>query len=144
MRFMILLYGDESTMADTPPDETEKMFAEMGKFNEELVNAGVMRAGEGLLPSAMGSRVRFTGDQRAVTDGPFTETKELLAGFWIWELNSRDEAIEWVKRCPNPLGAEANIEIRQIAEMEDFGDAMTPEQREQEERMRAQIEAQQH
>jgi hypothetical protein len=139
-----LLYGDESAMADTTPDETEKMFAEMGRFNEELVNAGVMRAGEGLLPSAMGSRVRFAGDQRAVTDGPFTETKELLAGFWIWELNSMDEAIEWVKRCPNPLNSEATIEIRQIAEMEDFGEAMTPELREQEERMRAQIETQQH
>jgi hypothetical protein len=92
----------------------------------------------------MGSRVRFAGDQRAVTDGPFTETKELLAGFWIWELNSMDEAIEWVKRCPNPLNSEATIEIRQIAEMEDFGEAMTPELREQEERMRAQIETQQH
>jgi len=140
---MILLYGDESAMADITPDETEKMFAEMGKFNEELVNAGVMRAGEGLLPSATGARVHFAGEQRTVTDGPFTETKELLAGFWIWELNSMDEAVEWVKRCPNPLNAEATIEIRQIGEMEDFGDAMTPELREQEERMRAQIEAQQ-
>ena len=114
-----------------------ELLTAMGKFNEELVNAGVMLAGEGLHPSSKGARVRFNGDSRTVIDGPFAETKELIAGFWIWKVDSLDEAIEWVKRCPNPTGEESELEIRQIFEADDFGQEFTPELREQEERLRA-------
>jgi hypothetical protein len=117
----------------------EKIMREMGNFNEELVKAGIMLAGEGLHPSAKGARVRFSGSKRVVTDGPFAETKELIAGFWIWEVKSLAEAIEWVKKCPNPTGQEGEIEIRQIYETADFGDELTPELREQEDRLREQI-----
>lgn len=135
MRFMILLKANETTEAGVMPDE--EVFAEMGKYNEELMNAGVLLAGEGLHPSSNGVRVTFSGDSPTVTDGPFTETKELVAGFWIFQVDSLDEAIEWVKR--SPLGGGAEVEIRQVFEAEDFGDAFTPELREQEERMRAQL-----
>jgi hypothetical protein len=142
MRFMILVKATEESESRVTLDTEQmtQMFTEMGKYNEELVNAGVMVAGEGLLPSSKGARVHFSGENRTVTDGPFAETKELIAGYWIWELNSMDEAIEWVKRCPNPMLGESDIEIRQIATMEDFGDAMTPELQEQEQRLRAQTE----
>jgi hypothetical protein len=142
MRFMILVKATEESESGVMPDPEKmtQMFTEMGKFNEELVNAGVMVAGEGLLPSSKGARVLFSGEKRTVTDGPFAETKELVAGYWIWELDSMDEAIEWVKRCPNPMMGKSEIEIRQIATMEDFGDAMTPELREQEDRLRARTE----
>ena len=138
MRFMILVKATKDSEAGKMPDET--MFAEMGKFNEELVKAGVMLAGEGLHPSSKGARVRFSGAKRTVIDGPFTETKELVAGFWLWQVKSREEAIEWVKRCPNPMPGESEIEIRQIFEAEDFGAALTPELREQEERLRAKLQ----
>jgi len=141
MRFMILIKADKNSEAGVMPDE--KLFAEMGKYNEELVKAGVMLAGEGLHPSSKGARVRFSGQHRTVIDGPFTETKELIAGFWIWQVKSKEEAIEWVRRCPNPMGEESEIEIRQIFEAEDFGGEFTPELREQEDRLRAQIAAQQ-
>jgi hypothetical protein len=119
-----------------------QLLAEMGRFNEELVKAGIMQAGEGLQPSSKGARVRFSGKERHVIDGPFAETKELVAGFWIWKCGSLQEAIEWVKRCPNPMPTESEIEIRQIFEAEDFGAEFTPELREQEDRLRAQLEAQ--
>jgi hypothetical protein len=119
---------------------SEQLLTEMGKYNEELVKAGVMLAGEGLHPSSKGARVKFSGDKRTVIDGPFVETKELVAGFWLWKCASLEEAIEWVKRCPNPMPGEAEIEIRQVFEAEDFGAELTPELREQEERFRAQIE----
>ena len=137
MRFMILLKADKTTESGAMPDE--KILTEMGKFNEELVKAGVMLAGEGLHPSSNGARVKFSGDKVTVTDGPFTETKELVAGFWIWRVKSKEEAIDWVKRCPNPHGGDAEFEIRQIFESEDFGAEFTPELREQEERLRAEI-----
>jgi hypothetical protein len=136
---MILIKADKNSEAGALPDQ--KLLTEMGKFNEELVKAGVMLAGDGLLPSSKGARVRFSGDKRTVIDGPFTETKELIAGFWIWQVKSKEEAIEWVKRCPNPMGGEAEVEIRQIGELEDFGDVLTPELREQEARLRAQAAA---
>jgi hypothetical protein len=139
MRFMILVKADGNTEAGVLPDE--QLLTEMGKFNEELVKAGVMLAGEGLHPTSKGARVRFSGTRRTVVDGPFAEAKELIAGFWIWQVKSREEAIEWVKRCPNPTGAESEIEIRQIYEAEDFGAALTPELKESEERLRAQIAA---
>jgi hypothetical protein len=139
MRFMVLVKADKNTEAGALPDE--KLLADMGKFNEELAKAGVLLAGEGLHPSSKGARVRFSGAQRTVIDGPFAETKELVAGFWLWKVNSKEEAIEWVKRCPNPTGAEAEIEIRQVFEADDFGPAFTPELREQEARLRAQAEA---
>ena len=132
MRFMIIIKADKNTEAGVMPDE--KLFTEMGKFNEELVNAGIMLAGDGLQPSSKGARVKFSGDKRTVIDGPFPETKELIAGFWIWKVKSKEEAIEWVKRCPNPTGAESEIEIRQLFDMEDFGAELTPELRAQEER----------
>jgi hypothetical protein len=122
------------------PDQ--KLLTEMMQFNEELVNAGVMMAGEGLHPSSKGARVNFKGAERIVTDGPFAETKELVAGFWIWKVKSMDDAIQWAKRCPNPMGEEGTLEIRPIFEAEDFGDELTPELREQEERLRAQVETQ--
>jgi hypothetical protein len=137
MKFMILLKADRNTEAGKMPDET--LLADMGKYNEELVKAGVMLAGEGLQPSSRGARVKFSGSARTVVDGPFTETKELIAGFWMFRCASKEEAIEWVKRCPNPLEGEAEIEIRQVFEAADFGDAFTPELREQEERLARQM-----
>jgi hypothetical protein len=139
MRFMVLVKADKNTEAGALPDE--KLLTEMGKFNEELAKAGVLLAGEGLHPSSKGARVHFSGAKRTVIDGPFAETKELVAGYWLWKVESKEEAIEWVKRCPNPTGAEAEIEIRQVFEAEDFGPAFTPELREQEARLRAQTEA---
>jgi hypothetical protein len=120
-----------------------ELLTEMGKYNEELVKAGIMLSGDGLHPSSKGARVRFEGSKRTVTDGPFAETKELVAGFWIWQCSSLDEAIEWVKRCPNPMLGPSEIEIRQVFETEDFGAELTPELREQEDRLRAQMEAMQ-
>jgi hypothetical protein len=142
MRFMIIIKADKNSEAGVLPDE--KLLTEMGKFNEELVKAGVMLAGEGLHPSSKGARVKFSGTKRTVVDGPFSETKELIAGFWLWKCKSKDEAIEWVKRCPNPTGTESEIEIRQVFEAEDFGAEFTPELREQEDRLRAQIEKNQN
>jgi hypothetical protein len=141
MRFMILVKADKTSEAGVLPDE--KLLAAMGKFNEELVKAGVMLAGEGLQPSSKGARVKFSGEKRTVIDGPFAETKELIAGFWLWQVKSKEEAIEWVKRCPNPMPGESVIEIRQVFEAEDFGPAFTPELREQEERLRAQLSSKQ-
>jgi len=137
MRFMVIVKATPESEAGQMPDE--QLLAAMGKFNEELVNAGVMKAGEGLHPSSKGARVKFSGSGRTVVDGPFTETKELIAGFWLWELPSLAEAVEWVKRCPNPHAGESEIEIRQIFEAEDFGAEFTPELREQEERLRERI-----
>jgi hypothetical protein len=138
MRFMVIVKASKNSEAGVLP--SEELLAAMGKFNEELVKAGVMLAGEGLQPSSKGARVNFSGGKRTVIDGPFAETKELVAGFWIWQCNSLQEAIDWVKRCPDPMpGEEAEIEIRQIFEAEDFGENFTPELREQEERLRAQI-----
>ena len=141
MRFMVLVKANGESEEGAMPDE--QMLTEMGKYNEELVAAGVMRAGEGLHPSSKGARVRFSGSSRTVVDGPFAETKELIAGFWIWEVDSLEQAIEWARRCPNPTGEESELEIRQIFETEDFGDALTPELREAEDRMRQQVEANQ-
>ena len=138
MRVMVVIKANKDSEAGVMP--SEKLLAEMGAFNEELVKAGVMLAGEGLHPSSKGVRVKFKGDKRTLTDGPFPETKELIAGFWIWKVNSMDEAIEWVKRCPNPTGEESEIDIRPIFEAEDFGAEFTPELRAQEERLRAQLE----
>jgi len=137
MRFMVLVKSSPESEAGVLPDE--QVLSEMGAFNDELLKAGVMLAGEGLHPSSKGARVRFSGDKRTVIDGPFAETKELVAGFWLWNVKSKAEAIEWVKRCPNPTGAESEIEIRQVFEAEDFGAEFTPELREQEERLRAQM-----
>ena len=137
MRFMVMVKASPESEAGVMP--SQEMLAAMGKYNEELVKAGVMLAGEGLQPSSKGARVRFSGDKRTVIDGPFTETKELIAGFWILQCKSREEAIEWVKRCPNPMPGESEIEIRQIFEASDFGAEFTPELQEQEERLRAQI-----
>jgi hypothetical protein len=139
MRFMILVKATKDSEAGTLPDE--KILTEMGKFNEQLVKAGVMLAGEGLQPSSKGARVRFSGAKRSVVDGPFAETKELVAGFWMWQVKSKEEAIEWVKRCPNPMPGESEIEIRQVFEAEDFGAELTPELRAQEERLRSQVAA---
>ena len=140
MRFMVMVKASQDSEAGKMP--SEELLAAMGKYNEELVKAGIMLAGEGLHPSSKGARVRFSGDRRIVTDGPFTETKELVAGFWLWQVKSKEEAIEWVKRCPNPMpGSEAEIEIRQVFEADDFGDEMTPEIRKLGERMREQAAA---
>jgi hypothetical protein len=139
MRFMILVKATKDSEAGTMPDP--KMLEAMGKFNEELVKAGVMLAGEGLQPSSKGARVRFSGSKRTVIDGPFAETKELVAGFWLWQVKSKEEAIEWVKRCPNPMPGDSEIEIRQIFEAEDFGEALTPELREQDQRLRRKLES---
>lgn len=136
MRFMIIVKATKDSEAGVMP--SEQLLTEMGKFNEELVKAGVMLAGEGLQPSSKGARVKFSGSKRTVIDGPFAETKELIAGFWLWQVKSMAEAIEWVKRCPNPMKGESEIEIRQVFEAEDFGAEFTPELREQEERLRAQ------
>ena len=138
MRFLVMVKATSESEAGALPDST--MLAEMGKFNEELVKAGIMLAAEGLQPSSKGARVRFSGAKRTVVDGPFAETKELVAGFWIWQVKSKEEAIEWLKRCPNPHPGESEIELRQIFEADDFGPALTPELREKEERLRAQAE----
>jgi hypothetical protein len=139
MRFMVMVKANKDTEAGVPPDE--KMLSEMTAFNEELSKAGVLLAGEGLQPSSKGARIKFSGSKRNVVDGPFTEAKELIAGFWLWQVRSKEEAIEWAKRCPNPTGAEGEPEIRQIFEAEDFGPALTPELREREDRLRAEAEA---
>jgi hypothetical protein len=133
MRFMVIVKATKESEAGEMP--STELLAAMGKFNEELVKAGIMLAGDGLHPSSKGARVRFSGAKRTVIDGPFAETKELVAGYWIWQVRSLDEAIEWVKRCPNPMESESDIEIRQVFEADDFGEAFTPELREQEERI---------
>jgi hypothetical protein len=136
---MVLIKADKDSEAGVMP--SEQLLTEMGQYNEELVKAGIMLAGEGLHPSSRGARVRFEGKQRSVIDGPFAETKELLAGFWLWQVRSMEEAIEWVKRCPNPMGVSCEVEIRPVFETEDFGAELTPELREQEDRLREQIAA---
>lgn len=141
MRFMIIIKATSESEKGAPPDE--KLLTEMGKFNEELVAAGIMLAGEGLQASSKGARVHFSGNKRTVTDGPFSETKELIAGFWIWQCKSKEEAIEWVKRCPNPFNEESEIEIRQVFELEDFGPELSAEVRESEERLRAELASRQ-
>ncbi|GMU65092.1 MAG: dehydrogenase [Acidobacteriota bacterium] len=138
MRVMVMVKATADSEAGVMP--SEQLLAEMGRYNEQLVEAGLMLAGEGLHPSSKGARVRFSGASRAVTDGPFAETKELVAGFWIWRVKSMAEAIEWVKRCPNPMPGDSEIEIRPVFEAEDFGAEFTPELREQEERLRARVE----
>lgn len=137
MRFMVIVKASKDSEAGIMP--SQKLLAEMGKFNEELVKAGVMLAGDGLQPSSKGKRVRFSGDKRTVIDGPFAETKELIAGYWLWQVRSMEEAVEWVKRCPNPHAGESEIEIRQVFEAEDFGAELTPELREREEKLRDQL-----
>lgn len=137
MRFMIIVRATADSEAGKMP--SQELLTEMGKYNEQLVNAGVLLAAEGLHPSARGARVKFEGSKRTVVDGPFAETKELIAGFWLIQVKSREEAIEWVRRCPNPFEGDSEIEIRQVLEMEDFGDVVTPELCAQEERMRAQL-----
>ena len=137
MKVMVIIKASKDSESGLMPDE--KMLTEMGKFNEKLVNAGIMIAGEGLHPSLKGKRVRFLGKERTVISGPFSNTNELIAGFWIWNVASMDEAVEWVKRCPNPMSGESEIEIRPIFESKDFGEALTPELRAQEERLRAKI-----
>ena len=139
MRFMVMVKATKLSESGALPDQ--KLLSDMGQFNEELVKAGVMLAGEGLHPSSKGARIRFSGAKRTVIDGPFAETKELVAGFWLWQVKSKEEAIEWVKRCPNPFPGESEIEVRQVYEAEDFGAEFTPELRAQEERLRAQIAA---
>jgi hypothetical protein len=139
MRFMVIVKATKSSEAGALP--SEELLTEMGNYNEELTKAGVMLAGEGLHPSSKGARIRFAGEKRTVIDGPFAETKELVAGFWLWKCASVQEAIEWAKRCPNPMpGEEAELEIRQVFEADDFGPEFTPELRAQEERLRAEIE----
>jgi hypothetical protein len=138
MRVIVFVKATADSEAGVMP--APEMFEAMGRFNEELVKAGVMLAGEGLKPSSHGKRVRFSGKDRTLVDGPFAETKELVAGYWLWQCKSREEAIEWVKRCPNPMAGESEIEIRQVFEAEDFGDAATPELIEQEKRLRRQSE----
>lgn len=137
MRVMILIKATRDTEAGVPP--TEKLLSAMGQYNEELVKAGIMLAGEGLHPSSRAARIRFSGAQRTVIEGPFAGTKDLIAGFWLWQVRSMEEAIEWIKRCPNPTGEEAEIEIRPVFEPADFGEEFTPELREQEERLRAEL-----
>lgn len=137
MRFMIMIKATNDSEAGVMPGEA--LLAEMGKFNEELMKAGVLMAGEGLHPSSKGARVKFSGEKRIVIDGPFPETKELIAGYWLWQVNSKEEAIEWVKRCPNPHLEETEVEVRQVFEAEDFGAELTPELRKQEERIRARL-----
>jgi hypothetical protein len=141
MKFMVIVKANEETEAGVMP--SEELMRDMGNYNEELVKAGIMKAGEGLHPSSRGKRIRFDGDKRSVIDGPFAETKELIAGFWLWECASLDEAVEWAKKCPNPTGGQSELEIRQIFAAEDFGAEFTPELREQEDRLRAEIERQQ-
>jgi len=139
MRFMVIVKATKNSEAGVMP--SAELLAEMGAFNEELAKAGVLLAGEGLQPSSKGARVKFSGNKRIVTDGPFAETKELVAGFWLWQVKSRQEAIDWVKRCPHPMpGEEAEIEIRQVFEAEDFGEQFTPEMRKQDALLRARTE----
>ncbi len=137
MRVMLMVKANKDSEAGVMPKQ--KLLEEMGKFNEELVKAGVLLAAEGLQPTSKGKRVRFSGAKRTVIDGPFTETKELIAGFWLWQVRSMEEAVEWVKRCPNPFEGESEIEIRQVFEADDFGSELTPELRKREERMREQV-----
>ena len=139
MRFMVIVKASKDSEAGKMP--SQQLLTEMGKFNEELAKAGLLLAAEGLQPSLKGARVRFSGGKRTVIDGPFAETQELIAGFWLWQVKSKDEAIEWVKRCPNPHNDDGEIEIRQVFDAEDFGAEFTPELREQEERLRAEIAA---
>jgi len=141
MRVMVIVKATKDSEAGVMP--SQKLLEDMGKFNEQLVKAGIMLAGDGLKPSAKGKRVKFSGDKRSVVDGPFAETKELIAGFWIWQVRSMDEAVEWVRRCPNPMEGESEIEIRPVFEAEDFGEQFTPELRAQEERIAAEIKRQQ-
>ncbi len=140
MKFMVIVKASPESEAGKMP--TQELMEAMGKYNEDLVKAGIMLAGEGLHPSSKGVRVRFSGDKRTVIDGPFSETKELIAGFWLWQVKSREEAIEWVRRCPNPMESDSEIEIRQIFEAEDFGEEFTPELREREDRLRETLAAQ--
>jgi len=140
MKFMVIVHATADSEAGVMP--TEALLADMGRYNEELVKAGVMQAGEGLHPSSKGARVHFDGPRRTVTDGPFAETKELIAGYWIWQCASLAEAIEWAKKCPNPMPGPSDLEIRQVFAAEDFGEAFTPELQAQEERLRAEVEAQ--
>jgi hypothetical protein len=135
MRFMVIIKADKNSEAGALP--SQELLTAMGKYNDELAKAGVLLAGEGLHPTSKGARVRFSGNKRTVIDGPFAESKELIAGFWIFQVKSKEEAIEWVKRCPNPMEGDPEIEIRQIFEAEDFGPALTPELRQQEERLRS-------
>ena len=139
MRFMVIVKATKDSEAGSLP--TEKLLTDMGKYNEELAKAGIMLAGDGLQPSSKGARVRFSGSKRTVVDGPFAETKELVAGFWIWKVKSKEEAIEWVKRCPNPMPGDSEIEIRQLFEAEDFGEQFTPELQAQAERTYSQVSA---
>jgi len=140
MRVMVMVKANEDSEAGALP--STELLSEMGKYNEELVKAGIMLDGEGLHPSSKGVRILFSGDQRNVVDGPFTETKELIAGYWVWQVRDMDEAIEWAKRCPNPTGAEGALELRPVFELDDFGDNVTPEVRERDERLRSQLEEQ--
>ncbi len=139
MRVMVLIKANEDSEAGVMP--SEELLTQMGAYNEELVKAGVMLAGDGLHPSSKGARVKFSGTDRTVTDGPFAEAKELIAGYWLWQVKSMDEAIEWVKRCPNPMEGASEVEIRRVFEAEDFGEEYTPELREQEDRLRTQLDA---
>ena len=141
MRVMVIVKATKDSEAGVMP--STKLLEDMGKFNEQLVKSGIMLAGDGLKPSAKGKRVKFSGDKRSVVDGPFAETKELIAGFWIWQVRSMEEAVEWVRRCPNPMEGESEIEIRPVFEAEDFGEAFTPELREQEEKLAAELKRQQ-
>jgi hypothetical protein len=138
MRFLVMVKATKDSEAGKMPDE--KMFSAMGKYNEELVKAGIMKAADGLHPSSKGARVKFSGSNRTVVDGPFAETKELVAGFWIWEVKSLQEAIDWVKKCPNPMPTDSEIEIRQIFSPEDFGEAYTPELRAANEKMQKEMD----
>jgi hypothetical protein len=140
MRVMVIVKANENSEAGVMP--SEQLLTEMGQFNEELVKAGIMLAGEGLHPTSKAKRVKFSGDKRTVIDGPFTETKDLIAGYWLWQVRSMDEALEWVKRCPNPHEGDSEIEIRPVFEAEDFGEEFTPELRAQEDRIRAEVEKQ--
>jgi hypothetical protein len=137
MRFMVIVKATQDSEAGAKP--STELLAAMGKYNEELANAGILLSGEGLQPSSKGARVLFSGSRRTVVDGPFAETKELVAGFWLWKVKSKEEAIEWVKRCPNPMPGDSVIEIRQVFEAEDFGEQFTPELREEAERIYAQV-----
>ena len=139
MRFMVIVKATKDSEAGILP--SEELLTAMGKYNEELAKAGIMLAGDGLQPSSKGARVRFSGSKRTVVDGPFAETKELIAGFWLWKVKSKEEAIEWVRRCPNPMPGDSEIEIRQVFEAEDFGEQFTPELKEQAERVYTQVSA---
>ena len=139
MRFMVIVKATKDSEAGALP--SEELLTAMGKYNEELAKAGILLAGDGLQPSSKGARVRFSGPKRTVIDGPFAETKELIAGFWMWKVKSKDEAIEWVKRCPNPMPGDSEIEVRQVFEAEDFGEQFTPELKEQAERVYTQVSA---